>query len=97
MRAVGVRGMVATVLLCCLAAPLRAEDTARGFDPAVARRITPDEVQQHLKAGEKPIMLDARASVGDVVAQGAVHVPSDRLDGWAKDVPKKSLIVAYCS
>ena len=42
-------------------------------------------------------MLDARASVGDVVAQGAVHVPSDRLDGWAKDVPKKSLIVAYCS
>ncbi|TMA85142.1 MAG: hypothetical protein E6J77_12140 [Deltaproteobacteria bacterium] len=97
MRAVGVRGMVATVLLCCLAAPLRAEDTARDFDPAVARRITPDEVQERLKAGEKPIMLDARASVGDVVAQGAVHVPSDRLEAWAKDVPRKSLIVAYCT
>ena len=97
MVAIGVRGVVVTALLCSLAAPLRAEEAARGFDPAVARRITPDEVQERLKAGEKPIMLDARASVGDVVAQGAVHVPSDRLEGWAKDVPKKSLIVAYCT
>jgi hypothetical protein len=97
MLAVGVRGVIATVLLCCLAAPLRAEETARGFDPAIARRITPDEVQQRLKAGEKPIMLDARGSFGDVVAQGAVQVPADRLEAWAKDVPKKSLIVAYCT
>jgi len=97
MLAVGVRGAIATVLLCCLAVPLRAEETARGFDPAVARRITPDEVQQRLKASEKPIMLDARGSVGDVVAQGAFHVPAERLEAWAKDVPKKSLIVAYCT
>ena len=91
------RVVIAAALACSLAAPLRAEDRARDFDPAVARRITPDEVQERLKAGEKPIMLDARASVGDVVAPGAVHVPSDRLEAWAKDVPRKSLIVAYCT
>ena len=97
MVAIGVRGVVVTALLCSLAAPLRAEEAARGVDPGVARRITPDEVQQRLKTGEKPIMLDARASAGDVEARGAVHVPSDRLEAWAKDVPKKSLIVAYCT
>jgi hypothetical protein len=92
-----VRLVLATALLCSLTVPLRAEEGAHGCDPAVARRITPAEVQQRIKTGEKPIMLDARGSVGDVVAQGAVHAPSDRLEAWAKDVPKKSLIVAYCT
>jgi hypothetical protein len=97
MFAIGVRVAVAAALLCTLAAPLRAEETAQGFDPTVARRITPAEVQQRLKAGEKAILVDARSSVGDLVAQGAVRVPPDRLEAWAKDVPKKSLIVAYCT
>ena len=97
MLATGVRVAIVPTLLCSLAAPLRADDTAQGFDLTVARRITPAEVQQRLTAGEKPILLDARTSVGVLVAQGAVLVPPDRLEAWAKDVPKKSLIVAYCT
>ena len=97
MLATGVRVAVAAALLCSPAAPLRADEAPRGFDPTVARRITPAEVQQRLTAGENPILLDARTSVGDLVAQGAVRVPPDRLEAWAKDVPKKSLIVAYCT
>jgi len=97
MLAIAVRVAVAATLVCSLAAPLRADEAAQGFDPTVARRITPAEVQERLKAGEKPILLDARTSVGLLVAQGAVLVPPDRLEAWAKDVPKKSLIVAYCT
>jgi hypothetical protein len=91
------RVVVATALACALAAPLRAEETARAFDPAVARRITPDEVQRRRQAGEKPIILDARGAVSDVTIRGAVHVPSDRIEAWAKDRPKDALIVAYCA
>jgi hypothetical protein len=97
MLATGARVAVLSALLCGLFAPVRADEAARGFDPTVARRITPAEVQQRLESGEKPILLDARTSVGDLVAQGAVRVPPDRLEAWAKDVPKKSLIVAYCT
>jgi hypothetical protein len=28
---------------------------------------------------------------------GAVLVPNDRIEAWAKDVPKGALIVAYCT
>jgi len=97
MLATGVRVAVVAALLCSLAAPLRADEAAQGFDPTVARRITPAEVQQRIKAGQNAILLDARTGVGLLVAQGAVLVPPDRLEAWAKDVPKKSLIVAYCT
>jgi hypothetical protein len=90
------RLVVAGAVAWSLAAPLRAEQSPV-FDPAVVRRITPEEVQQRRDAGEKPIILDARASVGDVIARGAVHVPNERIETWAKDVPKGALIVAYCT
>jgi hypothetical protein len=97
MRSVTVRVVVATALACSLVGVLRAADTPPAFDPAVARRITPEEVQKRRAAGEKPIILDTRGSVGDVVAQGAVRVPNDQIEIWAKDVPKKTWIVAYCT
>jgi hypothetical protein len=97
MSSVTVRIVIATALACALAAALRAEEAARAFDPAVARRITPEEVQRRRDAGEKPVILDTRASLGDVVAKGAVHVPNGRIEAWAKEVPKDALIVAYCT
>jgi len=54
-------------------------------------------VKQRRDAGERPIILDARASVGDVIIRGAVHVPNERIEAWAKDTPKDVLIVAYCT
>jgi hypothetical protein len=91
------RVVIAVALACSPAAPLRAEEAARVFDPEVVRRITPQEVQQHQDAGEKPIVLDTRASVGDAIIRGAIHVPAERIEAWAKDAPKGALIVAYCT
>jgi len=85
------RVVIAAALACSLAA-------ARAVEPGVVRRITPEEVQQRRDAGEKPIILDARTSVGsDVIIRGAVHVPNERIEAWAKDTPKDALIVAYCT
>jgi hypothetical protein len=91
------RVVMAAALACSVAAPLRAEESAHGFDPGVVRRITPEEVQQRRDAGKKPIILDARASVGDVMIRGAVHVPNEQIEAWARNAPKDALIVAYCT
>jgi hypothetical protein len=91
------RVVIAVALACSLAAPLRAEEAARVFDPGVVRRITPQEVQQRRDAGEKPIVLDTRASVGDVIIRGAIHVPAERIESWATNAARDALIVAYCT
>lgn len=88
---------VGFVVTCSLVTPLRAADEAPPFDVKVARRITPEEVQKRRDAGEKAIILDTRGSTGDTVIRGSVHVTSDRMAAWAKDVPKDALIVAYCT
>ena len=87
------RLLLAAVLVAAVAAPLRAAD----LDPGVARRLAPEDVQRRIGAGEKPIILDTRTSLGDEKAKGAQHVPNDRIEAWAKDVPKDALIVAYCT
>jgi hypothetical protein len=96
MLSIAVRGLVATALACGIAGPLCAADK-EAFDPAVARRITLQELQRRRDAGEKAIIVDARSSVTDVTARGAVHVPADRLEAWAKQTRKDALIVAYCA
>jgi hypothetical protein len=96
MRSLTASLVVGLALAGVLAASLRAEETA-AFDPGVVRRITPAEVQRRRDAGEKMIVLDARGSVADGMIRGAVHVPSDQLDAWAKGVRKDALIVAYCT
>ena len=95
MASVTLRLALATALACALAAPLRAAETA--FDPAVARRISIDALQRRRAAGEKPIIVDSRATATDVTIRGAVHVPNDQLDAWAKKTPKQALIVTYCA
>jgi hypothetical protein len=92
----GARLVVATVLTVGLVGGARAEEAAH-FDPAVARRITPQEFVRRRDAGEKPIILDTRGSVGDVIAQGAQRVTNDRIPEWAKSVKKDAWIVAYCT
>ena len=87
------RIVFAAFLVAAVAAPLHAAD----FDRGVARRLAPEEVQRRIAAGEKPIILDTRTSLGDEKAKGAQHVPNDRIEAWAKDVPKDALIVAYCT
>jgi hypothetical protein len=98
MPSVTVRLAVAVALVGALAVPLRAAEPAAGsFDRNVARRIKPEELQQRRTHGEKAIILDTRGVPTDVTARGAVHVPNDRIEAWAKDVPKDAFIVAYCT
>jgi hypothetical protein len=93
---IAVRVLIAVALACGFALPLRAEEKV-AFDPSVARRIKPEEVQQRQKAGQKVIVLDTREGVSGEIVKGAVLVPADGIEAWAKDVPKKALIVAYCT
>jgi len=97
MSSITVRVAVAAALVCALSARLRAADTPTAFDPGVARRITPEEVQKRRQHGEKAIILDTRPSPSDAIIKGAVHVPNDRIESWAKDAPKDALIVTYCT
>lgn len=86
----------AFALAWTLAAPLGAEEAAR-FDPGVARRITPEQVQRRRDAGKRVTLLDTRRSPSDVIVKGAVQVPNDKIKEWAKDARKDALIVTYCT
>lgn len=67
------------------------------FDASVVRRIAPVEVRQRVAAGERPIFIDTRGRVSGSMIRGALHLPADRLEAWAKDAPRNRLIVAYCT
>ena len=97
MISIAVRTGIAVVLVASVLAPLRAEDAAPAFDARVARRITSAEVKRDRDRGDKMIILDTRGSLRDAVAHGAVPVTDDRIESWAKGIPKDSLIVAYCT
>lgn len=70
---------------------------AAPFDPKVARRITAEEVKKRMDAGKPVIWIDTRGKFVGPIVKGAAHVPADKLDAWAKDVPKDAFIVAYCT
>ena len=95
MRSVGI--LLSAALVATVASALSAAEPPPAFDPAVARRVTPEEVEKRRTAGEKPIFLDTRTRAGDDKVKGAVHVPNDRVETWAKDVPKGAFIVTYCT
>ena len=67
------------------------------FDPAVARRITVDEVKARLDRGEKILFVDTRAEIPDKIVKGATVVTPDRLAAWAAKTPKSAVVVVYCT
>ena len=97
MTSMTVRIMLAAALTCGFVARAAAADPARSPDPEVARRMNIEDVQKHRKAGDTIILVDARAQETDVIIPGAVHVPNDAIDTWAKGTPKDALIVTYCT
>ena len=68
---------------------------------ASAESVKPQIAAKDLKAridkGEKITIIDARHDVGGEMIKGAIHVPSDRLEAWAKSADKNSVIVTYCT
>lgn len=59
--------------------------------------ITAKDLKQRLDKGEKITILDARSDLGGQILKGALHVPMDKLEEWAKDVDKNAVIVTYCT
>jgi len=60
-------------------------------------QISAKDLKARLDKGEKIIILDARHDLGGQILKGAIHVPMDKLEEWAKDVDKNSVIVTYCT
>jgi len=97
MRSTARLAALALVAVSAAFTSARAEEKAAVVVPGEARRISADDLKKRMDAGEKPIILDTRFATGDTIAKGAVHVTNDKIDAWAKDVPKDKLIVAYCT
>jgi rhodanese-related sulfurtransferase len=60
-------------------------------------QITAKDLKARLDKGEKIIIIDARHDLGGQILKGAIHIPMDKIEEWAKDVDKNSLIVTYCT
>jgi rhodanese-related sulfurtransferase len=67
------------------------------FDPAIARRLSVEDLRKRLDAQEKVIYLDNRYKPTGPIAKGAQLVMSDQIAEWAKNVPKDAFIVNYCT
>lgn len=60
-------------------------------------QITAAQLKERLDKGEKITIIDARHDVGGQIVKGAIHVPMDKLEDWAKGVDKDAMIVTYCT
>lgn len=60
-------------------------------------QITAKDLKQRLEGGEKITIIDARHDLGGQILKGAIHVPMDKLEAWAKDADKNAVIVTYCT
>jgi rhodanese-related sulfurtransferase len=60
-------------------------------------QITAKELKERLDKGEKIIIIDARHDLGGQIVKGAIHIPMDKLEEWAKDADKDALTVTYCT
>jgi rhodanese-related sulfurtransferase len=74
----------------------KAADSKASTD-AAKPSIAAKDLKQRLDGGEKIAILDARHDLGGQILKGAIHVPSDKLEEWAKDVDKNAVIVTYCT
>jgi rhodanese-related sulfurtransferase len=67
--------------------------SAEGAKPEMMAK----DLKARLDKGDKIIIIDARHDLGGQILKGAIHVPSDKLDDWAKSADKNAVIVTYCT
>ena len=87
--------IAAAVLTLLVAASLFAAPKAKADD--AKHEITAKELKQRMDKGEKVIIIDARHDLNGQIIKGAIHVPMDKLEDWAKGVDKKTIIASYCT
>jgi rhodanese-related sulfurtransferase len=103
------RILLATVLTTALAGGVAAQTDKHGQEqssvkaveskasPETKPQITAKELKERLDKGEKIIIIDARHDLGGQIVKGAIHIPMDKLEEWAKDADKDALTVTYCT
>ncbi len=68
---------------------------------AEAPRITIEDLQARMFAGEEPVFIDTRNpnawANSDVMIPGAIRVPLDRAETALPPIPKDKPIVTYCT
>jgi rhodanese-related sulfurtransferase len=64
-------------------------------------RITINELQRRMKAGEEFALIDTRNpqawAQSDVMLPGALRVPLDKFEEHLYEIPKNKPIVTYCT
>lgn len=73
------------------------KSAAKAPADAAKQNMTAKELKARLDKGEKVFIIDARHDLAGQIIKGAIHVPSDKLDAWVKDVDKNAVIVSYCT
>jgi len=70
-------------------------------DSLEPQRVTPDEVKRRLDTGEAIVFLDVRAdeawTKADTQIPGSRRVPPDEVDAHLDEIPRRGLIVPYCT
>lgn len=60
-------------------------------------QIAAKDLKARIDKGEKITIIDARHDVAGEMIKGAIHVPSDRLEAWARTANRDLVIVTYCT
>lgn len=66
----------------------------------MVERIAPEEVNNLIEEGEDVVLLDVRKGSwdrSDVMAKGAIRIPTEEIESRLNELPKDKLIVAYCT
>jgi rhodanese-related sulfurtransferase len=67
------------------------------FDPAVARRMTVEDLAKRIDAREDILYVDTRYMPTGPIIKGAEIVTFENYKAWAAGKPKDALIVTYCT
>jgi len=82
------------LLIATGAANVQARNPA---DEGAKHGIAAKDLKARLDGNQKTIIIDARSTLTGQMIKGALHVPSDKLEEWAKTADKSSFIVTYCT
>ncbi len=106
-RALWLPLIVGGMAMCASTAPSHAQQpaatqvgttvAATEAKPADVALISVDDTRKRLDAKTKVVFVDARSAISGDMVKGAVHVPFESVDAWAKDVSKETTIVTYCA
>jgi rhodanese-related sulfurtransferase len=78
-------------------ASIETASTTKSDDGSSKHEMSAKDLKQRLDKGEKIVIIDARAGLNGQIVKGAVLVPEDKVEEWAKTADKAAVIVTYCT